>query len=187
MWTITRTGCGKTLQTKPVRRALTQSRQAPRPACWNGHNMGRHIAHTYCQAPRPACQPSANMSAKFNTFMMASFTKLTWRSMFETQYGLSDNVWTMKPIFSPNLRHRKCTSQWLSFMYRKVHGISTCISGRHASFYSWKPFIFIRGRETHVPVVVKLSVLHIHNGLVHTHCLTADWSFQFCTATFPLM
>lgn len=187
MWTITRTGCGKTLQTKPVRRALTQSRQAPRPACWNGHNMGRHIAHTYCQAPRPACQPSANMSAKFNTFMMASFTKLTWRSMFETQYGLSDNVWTMKPIFSPNLRHRKCTSQWLSFMYRKVHGISTCIPGRHASFYSWKPFIFIRGRETHVPVVVKLSVLHIHNGLVHTHCLTADWSFQFCTATFPLM
>lgn len=38
-----------------------------------------HKPHTYCHAPRPACQPSANMRAKFNTFMMASFTKLTWR------------------------------------------------------------------------------------------------------------
>ena len=50
---------------KPIETLTTRKSQEP---------------HAYRQAPSPACQPSANRSAKFNTFVMASFTKLTCRA-----------------------------------------------------------------------------------------------------------
>lgn len=45
--------------------------------CEEGQTGNRAVGSTYCQVPRPACQPSANMSARLSTFMMASCTKLT--------------------------------------------------------------------------------------------------------------
>lgn len=62
-----------------------------------------HKPHTHCQAPRPACQPSANKSAKFNTFMMASFTKLTCRSKPQTEHGLCNYVCALPPNLLPDL------------------------------------------------------------------------------------
>lgn len=61
--------------------------------------------HSYFQAPKPACHRSEKMRTRLRTFIMASFTKLTWENKTHQLSGYSEqtqetcmNKWCEKRI-----------------------------------------------------------------------------------------